>query len=64
MLVVLGVVLLILKLAGVIGWAWWIILIPFYPALALLLFAGFCFVMAGAMQLLAAIFGRKRRFRY
>ena len=34
MLFLLGIVLLILKLAGVIGWAWWIVLIPFYPWLA------------------------------
>ena len=62
MLVVLGVVLLVLKLAGVIGWAWWIVVIPFYPALALLIFAGFCFVMAAATSVLASIFRRKRRF--
>ena len=49
MLIVLGVVLLILKLAGVIGWAWWIVLIPFYPATALLLFAGFWLIMAGVV---------------
>ena len=30
MLFALGVILLILKLAGVIAWSWWIVLIPFY----------------------------------
>jgi hypothetical protein len=28
---VLGTILLILKLAEVINWSWWIVLIPFYP---------------------------------
>ena len=52
MLIVLGAVFLCLKLTGVIGWAWWIVLIPFYPTFALLIFAGFCFVMAGVSALL------------
>lgn len=34
-----GVLLVILKLAGVIGWAWWIVLIPFYPILLTLVMA-------------------------
>lgn len=33
MLLVLGTLLLMLKLAGVIYWSWWIVLIPFYPVL-------------------------------
>jgi hypothetical protein len=43
----LGVLLIILKLAEAINWAWWIILIPFYPLgfflvviLSLIFFAG------------------------
>lgn len=31
MLMLLGILFLMLKLAGVIYWAWWIVLIPFYP---------------------------------
>lgn len=45
MLALLGVLLLVLKLAGVIGWAWWIVLIPFYPAVILGAIAIFCLVM-------------------
>jgi Transmembrane Fragile-X-F protein len=33
LLTVLGTVFVILKLVGVIAWSWWVVLIPFYPAL-------------------------------
>lgn len=43
---VLGIILLILKLAGVIAWAWWIVLIPFYSTVLglLIIFTGGCAV--------------------
>lgn len=40
MLFVLGTLLLILKLAGAIGWAWWIVLIPFYPIFLIIVVFG------------------------
>jgi hypothetical protein len=52
----LGIILVIAKLAGVISWSWWLVLLPFYFGLAVLLFilcggilaAGLAFlVMAG-----------------
>ena len=58
MLVAIGVILLMLKLAGVISWAWWIVLIPFYPLVAVLLFAGFCFIMSGVAAILGVKQGR------
>lgn len=68
LLYVLGVALLILKLAGVIAWAWWIVLIPFYPVafgIAVLLFCcGFGLLMT-ALAAIGAFFGRRannRRF--
>ena len=43
MLLLLGTLLTVFKLAGVINWAWWIVLIPFYPwAAGVLLIVAFC----------------------
>ena len=53
MLFILGIILLILKLAGVIGWAWWIVLIPFYPWLA----------VVGAIIAVSILGGTVRPFR-
>jgi hypothetical protein len=38
--VVLGIALVVLKLAGVIGWSWWLVLAPFWisPALVVVFF--------------------------
>jgi hypothetical protein len=33
----LGIVFIVLKLTGVIDWSWWLVLLPIYGALALLL---------------------------
>jgi hypothetical protein len=54
LLSVLGCIFLTLKLCDVIAWSWWFVLMPFYivPAimLALVLFAGFCFGVAGILD--------------
>lgn len=42
---VLGIVFLVLKLVGVIGWSWWLVLLPFYGPLIFILVV---FVTAGA----------------
>lgn len=34
---VIGVVLVILKLVGIINWSWWLVLLPFYGPLAIVL---------------------------
>jgi len=33
---VLAIVFITLKLTGIIDWSWWLVLIPLYPAIALL----------------------------
>lgn len=38
MLVIIGILAVMMRLAGVILWDWWIVLIPFYPVVAALLF--------------------------
>lgn len=47
-LFVLGVVFLVLKLTGVIGWSWWLVLLPFYlgPLLFLLVLVVVLLVVA------------------
>lgn len=50
LLVMIGVVLVVLKLAGVVAWSWWLVLIPFFAFggffLAILLWFAFLFVCA------------------
>ena len=47
-IVLLGAVFIALKLAGVIGWSWWLVTLPFWGGfaliVALLLFAAFAYV--------------------
>jgi hypothetical protein len=53
-LLVLGTILLILKLAEVINWSWWIVLIPFYPlflALSILILLGLIIGIAKLVEM-------------
>lgn len=44
---VVGIVFIILKLCNVIAWSWWVVLIPFYPAvLGIVLLIIFALVVA------------------
>lgn len=47
-IVLLGAVFIALKLAGVIGWSWWLVTLPFWGGaallVALLLFAMFAYI--------------------
>jgi hypothetical protein len=56
---VLGTILLILKLAEVIQWSWWIVLIPFYP-LFLVLFVLIIYFFIGMLIGLMEFFDRKK----
>lgn len=48
----LGIVFVVLKLCGVIGWSWWWVTIPFWGVLALLIaFTLFALSMAGVSVL-------------
>lgn len=43
----LGVVFVVFKLVGVIGWSWWLVLLPFYgPVVLVIAFFLFCLFMA------------------
>ncbi|BAU40123.1 hypothetical protein [Ralstonia phage RSP15] len=46
---VLGIVFVVLKLCGVINWSWWLVLLPFYFGLAIvvgiLAFAGLVYLL-------------------
>lgn len=59
MLIALGILFLMLKLAGVIYWAWWIVLIPFYPLIGGLLVAVCAFTLGVVMEIMRAV-SRKR----
>lgn len=66
MLFVIGVLLLILKLAGVITWAWYIVLLPWYIVILLIVLVCTGTVAAGSILaifigFLHALFGRKRQ---
>jgi hypothetical protein len=55
LLLVLGTILLILKLAEVIQWSWWIVLIPFYPlflALSILILLGLVVGIANLVEMI------------
>lgn len=56
MLLILGVMLLILKLAGAVTWAWWIILIPFYPAIAVSIAAVITIICGVSVGIIAAVY--------
>lgn len=46
------IVLLVLKLTGVIGWSWWLVLLPLWcPAIIVLLFGVYFLVSEGTDQL-------------
>ena len=59
LLFVLGVILIMLKLAEVINWSWWIVLIPLYPSAIVLSFIVIVIVFVGFVTLLAKILGVK-----
>ena len=50
---------LMLKLAGVVSWAWWIVLIPFYPAILGMLVVLGCFLLAGVFAVFDGKFLKK-----
>jgi hypothetical protein len=55
----LGVVFVTLKLLGFISWSWWLVTLPFWGGLALVLaFVGFCLLMAALTGQMSA--SRKR----
>jgi hypothetical protein len=56
---VLGLIFVVLKLVGVIAWSWWLVLLPFYGVLALILGILGLFAVVGGV-LLAALRGGKR----
>lgn len=50
---VLGLIFITLKLTGVISWSWWLVLLPFYGGLALLLaFLLIAALVAGAADVI------------
>ena len=60
-----GVILVILKLAGVIDWSWWLVLMPFYFGIGVLLVAAAgVLVLAGIAALAAAIASAWRRVKW
>jgi hypothetical protein len=46
----LGVVFVTLKLFGVINWSWWLVTLPFWGGLAILLFIFMIFVLIAASK--------------
>ena len=59
----LGIAFVVLKLCGVIDWSWWLVTLPFWGGLALLLGIA---IMAGVVYLIASAFGvtpKQRRRR-
>ena len=55
---ILTIIFVIAKITGYIAWSWWLVLLPLYGGLALvLLVMGFALAMAA----IASGFGRKRR---
>ena len=59
LMIFLGTILLILKLAEVIQWPWWIVLIPFY-GLFLVLFVLIIYFFIGMLIGLMEFFNRKK----
>jgi len=59
MLLIIGIMFLMLKLAGVVSWAWWIVLIPFYPAILGMLVVLGCFLLAGVFAVFDGKFLKK-----
>lgn len=53
----LGVAFIVLKLCGIITWSWWLVLLPFYAPLALIVLA----VVIGALVALLVHYVRKGR---
>lgn len=52
----LGILFLTLKLCGVIDWAWWLVLLPFYGPITLVIaFLFLCITASGIMLTLAAL---------
>lgn len=57
----LGIVFVVLKLTGVIDWSWWLVLLPFYGGLLLLLaIAGIGLLVYGGAKFLDGRAARKR----
>lgn len=54
----LGVLFVGLKLAGIIQWSWWLVLLPFYAVLALVL------ALALAITVFAGIVGRSKWLKF
>lgn len=50
----LGVVFIVLKLCGVINWSWWLVLLPLYGPITLVLFLLLC---VGLCMAAVAMFG-------
>lgn len=62
-LFVLGVVFLVLKLAGIIAWTWWLVLLPFAPlavAAALYLLAGLFFGVGFTIYGFSKLFSKNK----
>lgn len=46
---VLGIVFIVLKLTGVIAWSWWLVLLPFYWTLAIIVFVVAVLALVGLL---------------
>jgi hypothetical protein len=53
----LGLLFIGLKLAGVIAWSWWLVLLPFYAGIAL--FLGLL-ILGGGLVAVGSLFTRRR----
>jgi hypothetical protein len=59
LLSVLGVVFIVLKLVGVIDWSWWLVLLPLYGPIALLLVIALVFfIIAGLVAGIGALLNK------
>jgi hypothetical protein len=59
LLTFLGVLLVILKLAEVINWSWWIVLIPLYPMVLFLVILFGLLLFAGGLSVFSKVRGVK-----
>jgi len=47
---VVQIVFIILKLVGVISWSWWVVLIPLWITIGLILFLAFCTIAIAMLE--------------
>lgn len=57
-----GIILIVLKLAGVIDWAWWIVTLPIWLTLAFIFTIWAAFVAYGILIVLLTVFFDSRRW--